>query len=173
VHVPVSLDVAGRSVLVVGDGAVAARRADALAEAGAIVTRVAAHDYSRGDAGRYRLVLVDADPVVNAAVFEDAEAAGVWCNAADDPEHCSFVTPAVIRRGPVTVAVSTGGASPALSSWLRRDLEASVGPEFTEVALRLADERRRIHAEGGSTEDIDWTARIEALLARARAGHSG
>jgi siroheme synthase (precorrin-2 oxidase/ferrochelatase) len=168
-HVPVSLDVAGRLVLVVGSGTVADRRAAALADAGADVTRVDGADYRRGDAAGYWLVLVDAEPDVNRLVFEDAEGAGVWCNAADDPAHCSFLVPAIVRRGPVTVAVSTGGASPALASWLRHELEAAVGPEFADVALRLAEERRRIHAAGGSTEGIDWVRRIEAHLARSRA----
>jgi siroheme synthase (precorrin-2 oxidase/ferrochelatase) len=171
-HVPVNLDVAGRLVLVVGSGAVAERRAVALADAGADVTRVDAAGYLPGDAARYWLVLTDAGPDVNQAVFEDAEAAGVWCNAADDPQHCSFLVPAIVRRGPVTVAVSTGGASPALASWLRREIEAAIGPEFAEVALRLAEERRRIHGAGGSTEDVDWTSRIEAHVARSRAGHA-
>ena len=169
-HVPVSLDVAGRRVLVVGTGPAARRRAAALTDAGAVVTHVDASDYRAGDAAEYFLVLVDAGPDLNRAVFEDADAAGVWCNAADDPAHCSFLVPAVVRRGPVTVAVSTGGASPALASWLRRELEAAVGPEFADVALRLAEERRRIHAAGGSTEGIDWTRRIEFHLARSRAG---
>jgi siroheme synthase-like protein len=171
-HVPVSLDVAGRDVLVVGFGDAAERRAAALADAGAVVTRVEAGDYRRGDAAGYWLVMTDAGPTVNRAVFDDAEAAGVWCNAADDPPHCSFLVPAIVRRGPVTVAVSTGGASPALASWLRRELEAAVGPEFAEVALRLAEERRRVHAAGGSTEGVDWTSRIEAHLARTRAAQS-
>jgi len=169
-HVPVSLDVAGRRVLVVGTGPAAQRRAAALNDAGALVTHVDASDYRRGEAAQYFLVLVDAEPNLNRAVFEDADAAGVWCNAADDPAHCSFLVPAVVRRGPVTVAVSTGGASPALASWLRHELETAVGPEFAAVALRLAEERRRIHAAGGSTEGIDWTRRIEAHLARSRAG---
>ena len=75
---------------------------------------------------------------------------------------------------PVTVAVSTGGSSPALASWMRRELEAVVGPEFADVALRLAEERRRIHAAGASTESVDWAARIEAHLAslRAASAHS-
>jgi siroheme synthase (precorrin-2 oxidase/ferrochelatase) len=168
-HVPVSLDVAGRAVLVVGTGPAAERRAAALADAGADVNRVDAGDYRPGDVAGYWLVLVDAGPDTNRAVSEDADAAGVWCNAADDPANCSFLVPAVVRRGPVTVAISTGGASPALASWLRRELEAAVGPEFADVALRLAEERRRIHAVGGSTEGIDWASRIEAHLARARA----
>jgi siroheme synthase-like protein len=158
-------------VLVVGTGPAAERRARGLADAGAEVTRLDARFYRPGDVVGYWLVLVDAGPAVNRAVFEDAEAAGVWCNAADDPANCSFLVPAIVRRGPVTVAVSTGGASPALASWLRRELEAAVGPEFADVALRLAEERRRIHAAGGSTERIDWARRIEAHLARSRADH--
>ena len=173
-HLPFSLDVAGRPVLVVGAGEVAERKAAILTDAGAVVTQVAPADYRRGDAARYRLVIAAAHHDDNAVVFEDAEAAGVWCNAVDDPEHCSFLFPAIVRRGPVTVAVSTGGSSPALASWMRRELEAVVGPEFADVALRLAEERRRIHAAGASTEGVDWAARIEAHLAslRAASAHS-
>jgi siroheme synthase (precorrin-2 oxidase/ferrochelatase) len=163
-HVPISVDVAGRPVLVVGDGAAAERKAATMVDAGAIVTRIRHSDYRPGLAGRYRLVIVAGDHDANAPIFADADASGVWCNAADDPEHCSFLFPSVLRRGPVTVAVSTGGASPALAAWLRRDLEAAVGPEIADVALRLAEERRRIHVSGASTEGIDWAGRIRAEL---------
>jgi precorrin-2 dehydrogenase/sirohydrochlorin ferrochelatase len=168
-HLPFSLDVAGRPVRVVGDSERAAHKAGILIDAGADVSRVSPSAYHRGDAGRYWLVVTAAEPAENAIVFEDAEAAGVWCNAVDDPEHCSVLFPAVVRRGPVTVAVSTGGSSPALASWLRRELEGVVGPELADVALRLAEERRRIHAAGGSTEGIDWVARIETHLDDVRA----
>ena len=167
-HLPFSLDVAGRRVLVVGDDARAEQKAGVLCDGGADVTRTPAAAYRRGDAARYWLVITAADAAVNGVVFQDAEAAGVWCNAVDDPEHCSVLFPAVVRRGPVTVAVSTGGSSPALASWLRRELEGVVGPELADVALRLAEERRRIHAVGGSTEGIDWVARIEAHLEELR-----
>ena len=163
-HLPFSLDVAGRPVLVVGDGDRAEHKAAVLRDAGADVTRLGASAYRRGEASRYWLVITAADPDENAAVFQDAETAGVWCNAVDDPEHCSVLFPAVVRRGPVTVAVSTGGSSPALASWLRRELEGHVRPELADVALRLAEERRRIHAAGGTTEGLDWVARIEAHL---------
>ena len=166
-HVPMSLDVAGRAVLVVGDGPVAERKAAVMADAGAVVTTVGAADYRRGAVADFWLVIVAADPVTNHAVFTDAEAAGVWCNAADDPEHCSMLFPAVVRRGPVTVSVSTGGASPALAAWLRRELDHAVGPEIADLALRLAEERRRIHSAGASTEGIDWAARIDAELSRS------
>jgi siroheme synthase (precorrin-2 oxidase/ferrochelatase) len=163
-HLPFSLDVAGRRVLVVGDGERADHKAAVLVDAGADVTRLSPAAYQRGDVDGYWLVITATSPEVNGVVFQDAEAAGVWCNAVDDPEHCSVLFPAVVRRGPVTVAVSTGGSSPALASWLRRELEGVVGPELADVALRLAEERRRIHAGGGSTEGVDWVARIEAHL---------
>jgi siroheme synthase (precorrin-2 oxidase/ferrochelatase) len=171
-HLPFSLDVAGRPVLVVGDDARADSKAAVLRDAGADVTRVTPAAYRRGDAGRYWLVITAAAPAENAVVFQDAQAAGVWCNAVDDPEHCSVLFPAVVRRGPVTVAVSTGGSSPALASWLRRELEGVVGPELADVALRLAEERRRIHASGGTTEGMDWVARIEAHLDDLRSRQS-
>jgi siroheme synthase (precorrin-2 oxidase/ferrochelatase) len=172
-HVPLSLDVAGRPVLVVGDGDAAARRASALGDAGAIVTRRPSADYVAGEARSYWLVITAADDAaVNEVVFEDAEASGVWCNSVDDPAHCSFLFPAVARRGAVTVAVSTGGQSPALAAWLRDRLDEHLGPELAEVALRLADERRRIHVAGGSTAGIDWDARMRRYLTRAQAGAS-
>ena len=76
--------------------------------------------YERGEAAAYRLVVTaTGDPDVDGAVYADAEEAGVWVNSADDTEHCTFMLPAVHRDGPVSVAVSTGGTSPALAGWLR------------------------------------------------------
>ena len=116
--------------------------------------------------GSYRLVVTATDvEAVNQAVFDDAEAAGVWCNSADDPERCSFTLPSVARRGAVTVAVSTGGRSPALAAWLRRELERVLGPELADVAESLAEERAAVHAAGGSTEAMDWSTMIDALAA--------
>ena len=65
----------------------------------------------------------------------------------------------------MTVAVSTGGRSPALAAWLRRELERVLGPELADVAESLASERAAVHAAGGSTEDLDWPAIIDALAA--------
>jgi siroheme synthase-like protein len=187
---PVDLDVAGRSCLVVGGGRVGARKALSLAECGAEVTIVAPvlseaalavpgarcerRPYRPGEASAYWLVVTaTGDPAVDGAVYEDAVAARVWVNSADDPEHCTFTLPAVHRQGPVVVTVSTGGASPALSSWLRDELSVCVGPEFAELAERLAARRTAIHALGESTEGRGWTTVIEAELARLRAQRGG
>ncbi|MEI7546731.1 MAG: bifunctional precorrin-2 dehydrogenase/sirohydrochlorin ferrochelatase, partial [Actinomycetota bacterium] len=94
-----------------------------------------------------------------------ATAAGVWVNSADDPENCSFILPAVARRGPVVVAVSTGGASPALASHLRGVIAADILTEHVErAANELATQRAEIRSAGGSTEDVAWDARVRAAL---------
>ena len=105
------------------------------------------------------------DPAVQQAVFDDAELAGVWVNAADDPERCAFFLPAVHRRDPVLVAVSTQGASPALAGWLRDRLARALPVRLEALAAALSEERRALRAAGQSTEGLDWTARIEALEA--------
>ena len=180
---PVVLRVAGRRVLVVGGGAVATRKVVGLAGAGALVTvvaptvdpsieaipgiRVERRPYRSGDLDGYRLVIAATDDeAVQQQVFDDGEAAGVWVNAADDPDRCSFILPAVERRGPVIIAVSTQGASPALAGHLRDRLAAALPANIEEVADELAAQRRQIRADGGSTEDYDWKARIVEVFER-------
>ena len=154
---PVNLVVQGRRCLVVGGGEVATRKVEGLVAAGADVRVVAPsvagpikalgvevteRSYEPADLDGVRLVIVATDDAeANRTVFQDAEAAGIWVNAADDPEHCSFTLPAVLRRGPVSVAVGTGGLSPAMAGWLRDRLATEVGPEFEVLAGLLADER--------------------------------
>jgi precorrin-2 dehydrogenase / sirohydrochlorin ferrochelatase len=185
---PVNLVVAARPCLVVGAGPVGARKAEGLAACGARVTLVAPalaaeadrlvtsgvvaverRRYRSGEAADYWLVVTATDdPAVNQAVYDDAVAAGVWVNSADDPARCTFTLPAVHRQRPVLVTASTGGASPALACWLRDLLASHVGPELADLADRLAAERARVHAGGGSTEGRDWTDVIEAELERLR-----
>ncbi len=181
-YYPVALDVRGAPVLVVGAGRVAARKAEGLAACGAVVTVVApdVHDdmetlsnrtelgtpgsvtvvarpYRRGEAGDYRLVVTTTGhPDVDAAVAADAESAGTFVNSADDPAHCTFLLPAVHRDGPVTVAVSTGGASPALARWLRTKAAADLGPGLGTLADLLEEARRAVRSDGRSTESVDW-----------------
>ena len=187
---PVNLAVQGRPCLVVGGGPVARRKAEGLLACGAAVTVVAPdvdeelaalpvtverRPYRAGDASRYRLVIAATDDgTANAAVAADAEAAGVWVNAADDIERSSFTLPSVGRRGPIVVAVSTGGESPAFAAWLRRRIEAELGGEY-EVLLRLLSEARdTIRAAGRSTEGVDWLSVLDSnMLELIRAGDIG
>jgi siroheme synthase-like protein len=180
---PISLDVSGRPCLVVGGGRVAARKARGLAACGALVTVVAPElapemeelvprlhaverrPYANGDAARFRLVVTatgDAD--VDARVYADADAAGVWVNSADDRDHSSFILPAVHRDGAVTVAVSTGGLSPALASWLRDRLAAACGQGIGTLAHVLGEARARLRAEDVPVDRVDWAALFDGPL---------
>lgn len=175
-----ALRVDGQPCLVVGGGAVAARKAAGLVGCGALVTVVAPdvgaaiealgvtvvrRPYRSGEAGRYRLVFTATGlPEVDAAVAADAEAAGVWVNSADDAAHCTFLLPSVHRDGPVTIAVSTGGASPALATWLRRRIGEAAGPELGPLAGLLEEARRRLQADGRSTETVDWQSLLDGPL---------
>jgi precorrin-2 dehydrogenase/sirohydrochlorin ferrochelatase len=108
---------------------------------------------------------------VDGAVYAECEAAGIWVNSADDPAHCSFILPAVHREGPVSIAVSTGGASPALAAWLRSRIGADFGPGLAELAELLDEERRRLRQAGLPSDAIDWPALLDGgLLALVRSG---
>jgi siroheme synthase-like protein len=175
---PVNLVVDGRPCLVVGGGAVAAHKAEGLLACGAEVHVVAERvgpemralpvtweerSYGRGEAAGYRFVVAATDaPDTNAAVFEDGEAAGVWVNSADDPAHCSATLPAVVRRGPLMVTVSTGGRSPALAAWLKERLAAEIGPEYDVLLDLLSDEREAVRSAGRSTEQLDWRSALDS-----------
>ncbi len=178
---PIVLDLAGVPVLVVGGGRVALRKIEGLLAARADVTAVATHviegihalpiqvvtrawEASDLDAARLVVTATD-DPAVNAAVSAEALRRGIWVNSADDPANCTFTLPAVARDGAVTVAVSTGGASPALASHLRGEIERwleEIGA--ARAAASLADQRNELHARGVSTESVDWSERVRAAL---------
>lgn len=179
---PVMLTVEGRRCLVVGGGKVAARKVEGLVAAGADVTLIAPtvdpsitplpvtieqRTYRAGDASAaFRLVITATDdPAVNAQVYAEAEAAGVWVNSADDPEHCSFTLPAIHRDGDVTIAIGTAGQSPAFAAWLRDRVRESLPAGLSDVVGQLAAERRAVQQAGESTEARDWRPRIEELAA--------
>jgi len=147
------LDLEGRSCLVVGGGPVALEKVQGLLDGGARVT-VAAPEavpellslpiewlqraYHSSDLrDRFLVVAATSTTPLNRRVFADAEARNVFCNVVDVPELCSLILPAVHREGPIAVAVSTGGASPALAQRLRDDVAAVVGPEHAVLAHRL------------------------------------
>ena len=184
---PVNLVLEGRPVLVVGGGAVAVGKVTGLLEAGAVVTviapevrdeitdlGVAVHRrrYEPGDVEGYRLVVAAVDdPAVAQAVHDDAEAAGILVNSADDPARCTFTLPSRFRRGDLLVAVSTGGRSPAQAAWLRRRLEAEIGPEYEQLLELLAAERDAMRARGEPTEVPGWRTALESgMLERLRDG---
>jgi precorrin-2 dehydrogenase / sirohydrochlorin ferrochelatase len=178
---PVFLDLHGVPVLVVGAGTVAARKAAGLAAAGAVVRVVApevtpqlerdevaelhVRPYQPGDLEGVRLVVTATGHAdIDAAVAADATAAGLWVNAADQPGDCTFILPAVARHGPLTVAVSTDGASPALARRLRDRAAELLTDDAVALADELAARRAAVRAAGGSTEDVDWSELIDPVV---------
>ena len=178
---PVNLMVQDRPCLVVGGGRVAAQKALGLLECGAVVHIIATavgpavraieratwdeRPYREGDCEGYWLVITATDdPEVNRAVAAEATQRRVWVNSADDPDNCSFTLPSRFRRGPLLVAVSTGGHSPAFATWLRGRLEAEIGPEFEVLLGILTEEREEIRASGRSSEGLDWHKALDSEM---------
>lgn len=162
-YYPMMVDLAGRRCLVVGGGRVAERKVALLLECGAEVevvspatTRKIADLAARGairlarravrpaDLDRAFLVFAATDDAqVNQSVAHEVRKAGGLVNVADAPEACNFLVPSVIRRGDLTIAISTGGGSPALAKRLRQRLEATIGPEYEAFLAALRELRAR------------------------------
>jgi precorrin-2 dehydrogenase/sirohydrochlorin ferrochelatase len=156
-HYMACLDVRGRNCLVVGGGRVATEKVHGLLDCDAKVTvvapdvddelrllpvRIEQRAFSRSDVvGRFLVIAATNDRSVNADVSSIARERETLCNVADDPELCSFILPAILRRDPIVVGVSTGGASPALAQRLRSDIAERIGPEHAELARKLEDLR--------------------------------
>lgn len=187
---PVNLVLTGRRCLVVGAGGVARRKITDLLDAGAdlVVVAPVVHPevealadrlqlerrvYQPADLDGVRLVVAATDdPAVNAAVFDDAERRGVWCNSADDPANCSFTLPARLRRGDLLVTVATGGRSPAVAAWLRTRLAAELGPEYATLVEVVAEVRDELRARGVPTEGLDWNRGLDSgMLEAVREGN--
>jgi len=198
---PVFLDLAGRPCVVVGGGAVAEQKVAGLIDAGARVTVVSPaltwkledlaatgaigvrrRPYERGDlAGAWLAIAATDDRSANAAVWADAEEAGILLNAVDDLPHCSFIAPAVHRAGDIAVAVSTAGKSPALAVRLREQIRELIGPEHgrfldllgalrAEVAARVPDQatRTRLWYRIVDSDALEDVRRGDLAHARAR-----
>lgn len=157
-YYPIVMNLTGCRCLVVGGGEVALRKAQSLVKAGAYVkviapdvveemellegVQVEKRDWQVGDASGYTLIFAATDdPAVNAAVSAEARANGIPVNVVDDPELCSFIVPACVRRGDLLIAVTTSGKSPALSKRIRVELEKSYGPEYAEFVDLLGEMR--------------------------------
>jgi precorrin-2 dehydrogenase/sirohydrochlorin ferrochelatase len=164
---------------VVGGGAVATRKARKLLQAGAEVVVVSSEmrpellgmnveaykrAYEYGDLEGAELAFAATDSrEVNAAVAREARERGVRVNVADRPSEGDFAVPATLRRGGLQVAVSTGGASPALARRIRTELEAVFGPEWAGVVEELEAARR-----SGEAPDKDLEGEVSRCLSRLR-----
>lgn len=201
---PMLVNLAGRKCVVVGAGSVAAGKIEGLLLCGADVVVVSPRAapaiqrlartgrlvwrrkaFSPGDVqGKFLAIAATSLSKTNEAVFGACVARGVLCNSVDDPEHCDFIYPAVARRGPLQIAISTGGRSPALAARLRRELERQFGPEWgawVEDLGRRREEllkgkipeksrRRRLQQMATSTAFRDFLLDAGQKIARKKRG---
>lgn len=183
----VCLDMTDRPCLVVGGGPVAERKVAGLLDAGARLTvvspsatdrlrewaradriRLRTREYAAADlAGQAVVFVATDDGGINAGVARDARAVGVLVNAVDDPAHCDFILPAVLSRGEITVAVSTGGASPALARAVRDELGAYLDRDDYAALARVVTDVRRILR--GQEVRVPWERWQAALGGEVRA----
>ena len=185
-YYPVYLNLQNRRCVIIGGGAVAEGKIARLRESGAVI-RVVSPDatpgirqmaadavlrweprpYRPGDlAGAFIAIAATNDRAVNRAIHKEAEVRGVMLNAVDDPPNCSFIAPSIVQRGPVTVAISTGGASPALARKLRESLQASGELAWADLAGVMAAARARLRQQGLLTavDPEQWQACITPEL---------
>jgi len=159
-YYPAFLNLHGKKAVVVGGGNIAERKALSLLKAGAIVTIVSpaitarlskekekknlthiARAYRKGDLrGSVLAIAATDDPFVNTRVAKDSPS---LVNVVDVPKECSFIAPSVIKRGPMTIAISTGGVSPAFSKTIRQELEKIYGPEIGQYLSFVGSIRKK------------------------------
>ncbi len=160
-YYPINLDLAGRSVLVVGGGVIAEGKARQLVEAGARVRIVspALTDplselanagtlawrrgvFAESDLdGVWLVISATDDQTVNETVAQAAARRNLLCNVVDQPALCNFITPALVTRGRLQISVSTGGGSPSVAQRVKREIAELIGDEYSEL-VELAAELR-------------------------------
>lgn len=164
-HFPLFIDLTGRRCVVVGGGAVAARKAQALADFGAVVAVIAprmsaamlllarsrsvalierAYQGRQDIEGAVMVLAATNDGAVNERVSRDAQEAGIPVNVADAPQLCTFFFPAIVRRGELVAGLTSSGQCPALTSQLREQLDNAWPPELEGALPALAQARKRI-----------------------------
>jgi precorrin-2 dehydrogenase/sirohydrochlorin ferrochelatase len=196
---PMFLKLITRPCLVVGAGSIAESKIASLLEADARIRVVAPEateqvlswaqskkidwyqrKFQRNDLeGMFLVVAATSSRELHEQIFEEASRRGVLCNIVDVPELCDFYYPAVVQRGALQIAISTGGLSPALAQRLRKELEGQFGPEYEEWLEHLGEAREKLFAETLDPEErkqlLHGQASKEALNAflRKRAGSKG
>ena len=170
---PIFVKLEGRSCLVVGAGSVGEPKIGSLLASQASVRVIAptanatvaewaragvitweAREFQISDLDDVFLVIVaTSSREVNESIFLEARRRHILCNVVDDPEHCDFYYPAVVRRGDLQLAISTNGQSPALAQRIRRELEVQFGPEYGDWLEGLGRIRQQLFASGMKPDD--------------------
>ncbi|MBN1548978.1 MAG: bifunctional precorrin-2 dehydrogenase/sirohydrochlorin ferrochelatase [Syntrophaceae bacterium] len=162
-YYPVFLDIAGKPCVVVGGGEVACRKVHRLLECGAHVSVISRQlcpdllelkthgsvthidDQYQSEQIDHAFLVVGAtdNSDVNGKIFRDARVRNILVNIVDEPEHCDFILPSIVERGDLSIAISTGGKSPALAKQLRQELEGIFGEEY-DVYLKIMGKIREV-----------------------------
>ncbi len=188
----VAWDLSHRHVVVVGGGAIGQGKVEGLAATGAritvidptptlrireladrgVVTLVRRRFRRRDLRGAALVIAATGDPATNGAILAGARRYGALVNAVDDPDRCDVTIPAVVRRGPATIAVSTDGSSPAGARFLREQISEALPPEVAELLVEAAAARDELRRTGRYRYDYPaWRQRFfEPGLAAVRAG---
>ncbi len=163
-YYPLFLEMTERRCLVIGGGSVAERKVESLLDVCARICVISpdlteklrlrldqgkikytARPFQSGDLKGYEIAFVATDDGgVNEAVAEEGRRSGVLINAVDDPSHCDFIVPSVLKRGPLAIAVGSGGGSPAVAKMVREELEERIGREYAELARIAAEVRQEL-----------------------------
>lgn len=171
-YYPVSLDITGKRCVIIGGGAVAERKAERLIECGAQITVVSRtltpqledrkkantiehidRDYEKQTLhGAFMVIGATDRDDVNAQVSQDAQSLGMLVNIVDDPDRCNFILPALAQQGDLSIAVSTGGMSPALARKIKEDLQQQYGPEYESLLKIMGSLRKKILVRGHAFE---------------------
>lgn len=172
-YYPLFLDITGRKCVVVGGGNVAERKVKRLLACGARVEvvgksltpllaawsgeeKVVHRDADYADsclADAFFVIGATDDETVNGRIARDARALGIPVNIIDDPARCDFILPSIVERGDLSIAVSTGGRSPALAKKIRKELETAYGPEYAILLEILGKLRRKVVAGGRPSDE--------------------
>ena len=190
-YYPAYLNLAGKMCVIIGGGTVAQGKIAALRDAGARITLISPdatagiqraaqrghvewvpRKYQSGDlAGAFIAVAATNVWHVNHEIFEEAERLGVLLNVVDDPDLCTFIAPSIVKREPVTLAISTGGASPALARKLRETLADAPALEWADLAEVLARARKEVKQRRTVIDPQRWQCCLTTdLLQMAQSG---
>jgi len=170
---PMFVKLEGRSCLVVGAATIGEPKIGSLLASGASVRVIAprasatvaewvrvgaitweGREFRTSDLDSVFLVIAaTSSRDVNETIFLEARRRNILCNVVDDPEHCDFYYPAVVRRGDLQLAISTNGHSPALAQRIRRELEVQFGPEYGEWLEELRRIRQQLFASKMNPDD--------------------
>ena len=181
-YYPVNLDMTNKRCVVVGGGDIAERKVERLLECGAQVTVVSKsltpvlkarkktgqmdhidRDYEdQALDGAFMVIGATDRNDVNERISKDAMARGLLVNIVDDPDRCNFILPSLVQQGDLSIAISTGGKSPALAKKLRKELEKQYGPEYQTLLVIMGILRKRILA--GDQRAADNKAVFEDLV---------